>query len=77
MLPAQDMLLRAGLRLPPGEREAELRREHRPRLLTNRRGVWMESSGRAPDYGDDYSPVESREKDVEPRDLKGMFDGNI
>ena len=48
-----------------------------PVWLTNRRGVWMESSGRAPDYGDDYSPVESREKDVEPRDLKGMFDGNI
>lgn len=45
--------------------------------LTNQRGVWMESSGRAPDYGDDYSPVESQEKDVEPRDLKGMFDGNI
>ena len=48
-----------------------------PVWLTNRRGVWMESSGRAPDYGDDYSPVESQEKDVEPRDLKGMFDGNI
>ena len=48
-----------------------------PVWLTNRRGVWMESAGRAPDYGDDYSPVESQEKDVEPRDLKGMFDGNI
>ena len=48
-----------------------------PVWLTNQRGVWMESSGRAPDYGDDYSPVESQEKDVEPRDLKGMFDGNI
>ena len=48
-----------------------------PVWLTNQRGVWMESAGRAPDYGDDYSPVESREKDVEPRDLKGMFDGNI
>ena len=48
-----------------------------PVWLTNQRGVWMESSGRAPDYGDDYSPVKSQEKDVEPRDLKGMFDGNI
>ena len=48
-----------------------------PVWLTNRRGVWMESSGRAPDYGDDYSPVESQEKDIESRDVKGMFDGSI
>ena len=48
-----------------------------PVWLTNQRGVWMESSGRAPDYGDDYSPVESQEKDIESRDVKGMFDGSI
>ena len=48
-----------------------------PVWLTNRRGVWMESSGRAPDYGDDYSPVAPQERNVDPEDVRGMFDGSI
>ena len=44
--------------------------------LTNRRGVWLESEGRKADYGENYSPV-AQETDVEPQDVKGMFNGSI
>lgn len=46
--------------------------------LTNKRGVWVESAGRAADYGDNYSPVASQETDVDLGDMqeKGMFYGN-
>ena len=45
--------------------------------LTNQRGVWLESAGRAADYGDNYSSEASEKKVAEPRDIKGMFDGSI
>ncbi len=45
--------------------------------LTNQKGVWLESAGRAADYGDNYSPATSDETDTEPQDVKGMFDDKI
>ena len=45
--------------------------------LTNQSGVWLESKGRKADYGENYSPAASNETDVEQRDEKGRFDGNI
>ena len=45
--------------------------------LTNQRGVWLESARRAADYGDNYSPAVPQETDVDPEDMKGMFDVNI
>ena len=45
--------------------------------LTNQRGVWLESVGRAADYGNNYSPVTSQDSDVEQTDVKGMFNGSI
>lgn len=45
--------------------------------LTNRSGVWLESAGRAADYGENYSPVASDETGVEEPDVKGMFNGSI
>lgn len=45
--------------------------------LTNQRGVWLESEGRAADYGDNYSPVPPQETNLNPEDVRGMFDGSI
>ena len=45
--------------------------------LTNQRGVWLESAGRAADYGDNYSPAAPQETNVDPEDVRGMFDGSI
>ena len=45
--------------------------------LTNRRGVWIESANRAPDYGGNYSAAAADELDAEPQDEKGQFHGSI
>ena len=45
--------------------------------LTNRRGVWIESANRAPDYGGNYSPASADELDAEPQDEKGQFHGSV
>ena len=44
--------------------------------LTNQRGVWRESAGRAPDYGNNYSSA-AQDSDTEKPDVEGRFDGNI
>ncbi len=45
--------------------------------LTNQRGVWLESAGRAADYSDDYSPEEVHGENAEPSGLGGVFDDKI
>ena len=45
--------------------------------LTNQRGVWLESTGRKADYGDNYSPAAPQETDAEQTDVEGRFDDNI
>ena len=45
--------------------------------LTNQRGVWLESTGRKADYGDNYSPTAPQKTDAEQTDVEGRFDDNI